>query len=247
MLWVDRNGDGKMQTDEIEFATAAKNFAGSGWSHDYNDLTLRVPATVGGKSVLVVLRPQVWWPGGGAKYPPLGEAVKVARPIDLPPDSNMVESTVDRFGNMLLNSNPMRVLSPTGGCFGPIPTSGSTSTGRMTLPLPLAAGELQGVLFFSGVAPLDDQADVTLMNGNHGRAFVMTTDGLYVYEMFPDCRLMTNPQAGGIGILGDLGVGGTLGKSRMDGNYYFQGGEASSTAHCVDGLRDTVRSHEELR
>ena len=74
MLWVDKNGDGKMQADEIEFATTAKNFAGSGWSHDFHDLTLRVPATVGGKSVLVVLRPEGWWPSGAPKYPPLNDS-----------------------------------------------------------------------------------------------------------------------------------------------------------------------------
>ena len=245
MLWVDRNGDGKIQTDEIEFATAAKNFAGSGWSHDYHDLTLRVPATVGDKSVLVVLRPEGWWPGGAPKYPPLNEAVKAARPIDLPPGSNMVESTVDRFGNTLLNSSPMRAFTSDGRLFWTYPNNWVNVHGSHDAPLP-TAGELQGVLFFSGVAPLDDQADVTLMNGNHGRAFVMTTDGLYVDEMFPDCRLMTNPQAGGIGILGGECFGGTFGKSKSDGNYYFQGGGIEYRIYRVDGLRETVRSKGDL-
>ena len=80
MLWVDKNGDGKVQSDEIEFSTAATNFAGSGWSHDYNDLTLRVPATVGGRSVLVVLRPEGWWPSGAPKYPPLNASRKSGPP-----------------------------------------------------------------------------------------------------------------------------------------------------------------------
>ena len=241
MLWVDKNGDGKVQTDEIEFATAAKSFAGSGWSHDFNDLTLRVPATVDGKSVLVALRPEGWWPGGAPKYPPLGEAVKAARPIDLPPGSNGVETTVDRFGNILLNSSPMRAFSPDGRLLWSYPNRWVNVHGSHDAPLP-TAGELQGVLFFSGVAPLDDQADVTLMNGNHGRAFVMTTDGLYVDEMFPDCRLMTNPQAGGIGILGGECFGGTFGRSKTDGNYYFQGGGIEYRIYRVDGLRETVRS-----
>jgi hypothetical protein len=241
MLWVDKNGDGKVQTDEIEFSTTATSFAGSGWSHDFHDLTLRVPATVGDKSVLVVLRPAGWWPGGAPKYPPLNEAVRAARPIDLPPGSNGVESTVDRFGNMLLNSSPMRAFSPEGRLLWSYPNRWVNVHGSHDAPLP-TAGELQGVLFFSGVAPLDDQADVTLMNGNHGRAFVMTTDGLYVDEMFPDCRLMTNPQAGGIGILGGECFGGTFGKSKTDGNYYFQGGGIEYRIYRVDGLRQTVRS-----
>ena len=114
MLWVDKNGDGKVQTEEIEFATAAENFAGSGWSHDFQDLTLRVPATVGGKSVLAVLKPEGWWPGGAPKYPAINDAVKAALPIDLPPGSNSAESTVDRFGNIVLNSSPMKAFAPDG-------------------------------------------------------------------------------------------------------------------------------------
>jgi hypothetical protein len=245
MMWVDRNGDAQMQADEIQFATTAKNFAGSGWSHDYHDLTLRVAATVDGKSVMVVLRPDGWWPGGAPKYPPLNEAIKAARPIELPPDSNMVESTVDGFGNLVLNSSPMRAFAPNGRLSWTYPNKWVNVHGSHDAPLP-TAGELQGVLFFSGVAPLDDQGDVMLMNGNHGRAFVMTTDGLYVDEMFPDCRLMTNPQAGGIGILGGECFGGTFGKSQSDGNYYFQGGGIEYRIYRVDGLRGTVRSQGRL-
>ncbi len=241
MLWVDKNGDGKMQADEIEFSTAAESFAGSGWSHDFQNLTMRVPAVVAGKSVLIVLRPEGWWPGGAPKYPPLNEAVKAARPINLSLNDKSAESTVDRFDNILFNSSPMRAFAPDGRLLWTFPNRWVGVGGSHSSPLP-TAGELQGVLFFSGVAPLDDQADVTLMNGNHGRAFVMTTDGLYVDEMFPDCRLMNNPQAGGIGILGGECFGGTFGRSKSDGNYYFQGGGIEYRIYRIDGLRETVRN-----
>ena len=243
MMWVDKNGDGKVQTEELDFATAAENFAGSGWSHDFQDLTLRVPAAVGGKSVLAVLHPEGWWPGGAPKYPSLNDAVKAALPIDLPPGSP--ESTVDRFGNIVFNSSPMKAFSPEGRLLWSYPNRWVGVHGSHDAPLP-TAGELQGVLFFSGMAPLDEQSDVTLMNGNHGRAFVMTTDGLYVDEMFPDCRLMNNPQAGGIGILGGECFGGTFGRSKSDGNYYFQGGGIEYRIYRVDGLRELVRSNGAL-
>ncbi len=241
MLWVDKNGDGKMQKEEIEFATAAESLAGSGWSHDFQDLTMRVPGVVGGKSVLAVLRPEGWWPGGAPKYPPLNDAVKASLPIDLPPGDRSAESTVDRFGNTLFNSSPMRAISPEGKLLWTYPNRWAGVHGSHAAPLP-TAGELQGVLFFTGMAPLDDKSDVTLMNGNHGRAFLMTTDGLYVDEMFPDCRLMNNPQAGGIGILGGECFGGTFGRSKTDGNYYFQGGGIEYRIYRVDGLREIVRS-----
>lgn len=241
MLWVDRNGDAKMQTDEIEFSTAAESLAGSGWGHDFNDLTIRVPAKAGGKSVLVTLKPDGWWPGGAPKYPSLNDAVKAAIPIDGPSWSGL-ETTVDRFGNMIVNSDPdMRAFSPDGRLLWNYPNRWTNVHGSHGAPLP-SPGELQGVLFFTGVAPLDDKSDVMLMNGNHGRAFVMTTDGLYIDEIFPDCRLMTNPQAGGVGILGGECFGGAFGRSKTDGNYYFQGGGIEYRIYRVDGLRETVRS-----
>ncbi len=240
MLWVDRDGDAKMQAEEIEFSTAAESFAGSGWGHDFNDLTMRVPAKVAGKSVMAVLKPDGWWPGGAPKYPALNDAVKAALKIDGPQWSG-VESTVDGFGNMIVNSDPaMKAFSPDGRTLWSYPNRWTNVHGSHNAPLP-STGELQGILFFTGVAPLDGKGDVMVMNGNHGRAFVMTTDGLYVDEIFPDCRLMTNPQAGGVGILGGECFGGTFGLSKKDGCYYFQGGGIEYRIYRVNGLAETVR------
>ncbi|MET0261680.1 MAG: FlgD immunoglobulin-like domain containing protein [Rariglobus sp.] len=245
MLWVDRDGDGAMQAAEIEFSTAAENLGGSGWSHDFHDLTMRVPATVDKRKVLVTLKPEGWWPGGAPKYPALNDAARAGLPIDLP-GSNQVESAVDRFGNTILNSSPdMRAFAPDGRTLWTYANKWSGVHGSHNAPLP-SPGEMQGVLFFSGVAPLDYKADVMFMNGNHGRGFVMTTDGLYLDEMFPDVRLMTNPQAGGVGILGGECFGGTFGHSAKDGNYYFQGGGIIYRIYRIDGLRDTRRSEGKL-
>jgi hypothetical protein len=244
MMWVDKDGNGKMTAEEIEFSTAADNFAGSGWGHDFYDLTLRVPASYKGKSVLVSLKPDGWWPGGAPKYPPLNDAVKAGLPIEGP--GGNVESTVDRFGNMIVNSDPvMRSFSPDGKLVWSYPNKWSNVHGSHAAPLP-TAGELQGVLFYTGVAPLDDKSDIIAMNGNHGREFFITSDGLYVDEMFPDCRLMTNPQAGGIGILGGECFGGTFGKSLTDGNYYFQGGGIEYRIYRIDGMREIVRGNGSL-
>ncbi|MEX1039743.1 MAG: hypothetical protein WDZ51_03880 [Pirellulaceae bacterium] len=241
MLWVDRNGDGEMQAEEIEFATAAKSMAGSGWSHDFHDLTLRVPGTVDGQNVLITLKPDGWWPGGAPRYPALNDAVKAAVPIEMP-GTSQVESAVDRFGNTILNSEPeMHAVDPEGRLLWTYPNQWNGVHGSHKAPLP-SPGELQGVLFFSGVVPLDDQGDVMLMNGNHGRAFVMTTDGLYIDEMFPDVRLMNNSWASGVGILGGECFGGTFGYSEKNGNYYFQGGGIAYRIYRVEGLRETHRS-----
>lgn len=242
MLWVDRNGDARMQAQEIEFSTAADSLAGSGWGHDFADLTLRVSGVLNKKSVLVTLRPDGWWPGGAPRYPALNDAVKAGVPINLPTRSASSESTVDRFGNIVINSDPkMTAFAPDGRLLWTYPNRWSGVHGSHNAPLP-SPGELQGVLFFTGVAPLDDKADVVLMNGNHGRAFLMTTDGLYLDELFGDVRLMNNPQAGGVGILGGECFGGSFGRSEKDGQYYFQGGGIEYRLYRVDGLRQARRS-----
>jgi hypothetical protein len=241
MLWVDRDGDGAMQAAEIEFSTTATSLAGAGWSHDFHNLTIRVPGEIAGKKVMVTLKPEGWWPGGAPRYPALAEAVRSALEIDLS-GSSMVESITDRAGNLILNSDPeMRSIAPDGSLRWTYPNKWSNVHGSHRAPLP-RAGELQGSLFYSGLAPLDETSDVFVINGNHGRAFVMTSDGLYLDEMFPDVRMMTNPQAGGVGILGGECFGGTFGRSEKDGNYYFQGGGIAYRIYRIDGLREVVRS-----
>lgn len=244
MLWVDRNGNETMEAEEIEFATAASNLGGAGWSHDFHDLTLRVPAARDGKPVMVTLKPDGWWPGGAPRYPALNDAVRAAIGIDLP-GSTMVESITDHAGNMVVNSDPaMRCFAPDGTLRWSYPNRWSNVHGSHKAPLP-STGELQGALFYSGMAPLDDSSDVMLINGNHGRAFVMSSDGLYIDEMFPDVRMMTNPQANGIGILGGECFGGTFGRAK-DGAYYFQGGGISYRIYRVEGLDKTQRAEGKI-
>lgn len=245
MLWVDRNGNGVMDTEEIEFSTAAENMAGAYWGNDFADLTLRLPAIRQSKPVLVTLKPEGWWPGGAPKYPALNDAIQSAPPAGA--DGIGRETTVDRFGNMLINGDPeMSSLAPDGHVLWTYPNRWSGVHGSHNAPLP-TPGELQGLLFFSGVAPLDERSDVIAMNGNHGRLFFMTSDGLYLDEIFPDCRLMTNPQANGVGILGGECFGGTFGKDEKSGHFYFQGGGIEYRIYRVEGLQSMVRSEGVLR
>lgn len=240
MLWVDRNGDEALDTDEIEFTAKNTSVGGAGWSHDFHDLTFRVPGERDGKPVLVTLVPDGWWPGGAPRYPSLKDSVTRAPEIALP-GSTMVESITDRFGNTVMNSDPaMRSFSADGKLQWTYPNRWSNVHGSHNAPLP-KTGELQGSLFYSGMAPLDETSDVMLINGNHGRAFVMTSDGIYLDEMFPDVRMMTNPQAGGVGILGGECFGGTFGRAQ-EGDYYFQGGGISYRIYKIEGLRGTKRS-----
>ena len=240
MMWVDLNGDGRFQQEEFNFSTDAESFGGAGWSHDFHDLTLRMVATVKGQNVLVAIPPDGFYENGVPRYPSLNEALKSAIPIDLP-GSTGVESAVDRFGTLVVSSSPMMcAYAPDGRRLWNYPNRWANVHGSHNAPLPVT-GQLQGVLFFSGMAKLDDKSDVFFLNGNHGQGFLMTSDGLYLDALFPDVRMMTNPFAGGIGILGGECFGGTFGRSEKDGNFYFQGGGLGYRVYRIEGLREARR------
>lgn len=241
MLWVDQNGDTQIQAEEIEFTAAGSIIGGSGWSHDFHDLTMRVPGEINGRRILVTLKPEGWWPGGAPKYPRLNDAVRDAVPIDFTGTARF-ETITDRRGNTICNTDDqMRAFAPDGRLLWTFPNAWRTVHGSHNAPLP-SPGQLQGVLFFDGLAPLDDQSDVFAVNGNHGRAFFLTSDGLYIDDLFNDIRLMNNPQTMGIGILGGECFGGTFGRSAKDGNFYFQGGGIAYHIYRVEGLNQTRRA-----
>jgi len=237
VLWVDKNGDGQMQPDEFDFAPSCENFAGAYWGHDFHDLTIRVPATVRGKRVLVTLKPEGFYPGGAPKYPDLNKACLAGKPIEL--SGNEVETSVDSFGNMICNSDPeMTCFSPSGKLVWTYPNKWTNVHGSHAAPLP-ETGVMQGVLFFLGMAPFDEQADIFMLNGNHGRFFVMTSDGFYLDEMFKDVRL------GGkwdIYTIGGECFGGFFAKSAKDRNYYLQSGSIEYRVFRIDGINQAKRS-----
>ncbi|MGI6496502.1 MAG: FlgD immunoglobulin-like domain containing protein [Kiritimatiellia bacterium] len=236
MVWVDRNGDGEFQADEFEFATSAQNMAGSGWGHDLADLTIRVGAIVDGRDVLVTLSPRGYDANGVPDYPRLADALADAVPLSRGAHCSS-DTTVDRFGNVVFNASPMCSFAPDGRCLWTYPNQWIGVHGSHKAPLP-RPGQLQGVLFFTGVAPLDDVSDVMVMNGNHGRFFVMTGDGLFLDEMFHDVRVSSIRD---VYMVGGECFGGTFGRSGKDGNYYLQAGGIEYRVFRLDGLRETKR------
>jgi len=235
VLWTDRNGDGAMQPEEFDFSTEAEDFAGAYWGHDFLDLTMHLLARVGGKTVRVTLRPQGWEPGGAPKYPPLNEACRAGVPVDLP--GCQVETAVDRFGTLVVNSDPvMKAFAPDGRVLWTYPNRWTNVHGSHQAPLP-EIGVLQGALFFLGMAPLDEKSDVFVMNGNHGRFFAISSDGLYLDEMFKDVRMGASVDAD---LIGGECFGGFFGKSEKDGRYYLQSGHTDYRIFRLRGL-DQVR------
>ena len=236
VLWVDRNGDGRCQADEFDFATAADNFGGAYWGHRLFDLTARVPATVKGRRVLVRLEPEGYHAGGAPKYPTLNEAIAEATPIDL--DRNELETAVDRFGRLVCNSDPeMTCFDAEGKLVWRYPNRWTNVHGSHNAPLP-ERGVMQGVLFFLGMAPFDERGDVFVVNGNHGRFFVLTSDGFYLDEMFKDVRMGAAVDAY---LIGGECFGGCFARA-ADGVYYLQSGHCDYRLFRIHGLAEARRS-----
>ncbi len=237
VLWVDRNGDGDMQAEEFEFSTNANAMGSGAWGHDLLDLTIRVPVTVGGRPAIAVLKPDGFDARGVPNYPRLTEAVAAAVPLrDVPPTHYrgiQVESAVDRWGNVILKTDPaMTCFAPDGSLRWRYPNRWSDVHGSHDAPLP-ETGVMQGTLFFLGLAPLDEKADVAILNGNHGRFFVMTSDGLYLDEMFKDVRMGGALDAT---LIGGECFGGFFAKSERDGAYYLQSGHTDYRIFRIHGL-----------
>jgi outer membrane protein assembly factor BamB len=218
-LWTDANGDGLMQVEEFSFSTSCENFAGGYFGHDFHDLTLRVPATVKGRRVIVTLAPQGFTAAGVPRYPELDAACAAGVPVDLA--GNEVETTVDRFGDLICNTSPeMKAFAPDGRLLWTFPNRWAGVHGSHEAPLP-EIGVMQGALFYLGTAPLDATSDVFVMNGNHGRFFALTSDGLYLDEFFKDVRMGARIDAN---LIGGEAFGGCFVQSAKDKAYYLQAG-----------------------
>ncbi len=237
VLWVDRSGDGQMQADEFDFSTEAENFSGGYWGEDFLDLTMHLLARVKGKVARVALKPQGWEAGGAPKYPRLNDACREAVPVDLP--GNEVETAVDRSGTLVVNSDPaMKAFGADGRVLWTYPNRWTNVHGSHQAPLP-ETGVLQGTLFFLGMAPLDEKSDVFVMNGNHGRFFVISSDGLYLDEMFKDVRMGASLDAY---LIGGECFGGYFGRSDKDGRFYLQSGHTDYRVFRIHGLEALKRS-----
>ncbi|HRR82788.1 MAG TPA: FlgD immunoglobulin-like domain containing protein [Planctomycetota bacterium] len=237
VLWVDSNGDGLCQADEFDFSTESDHFAGAYWGHRLHDLTIRVPATVRGRRVLVTLEPQGFLPSGAPKYPKLNAACAAAKPVDL--GGNEIETAVDRFGRVVANSDPeMKCFAPDGRTLWAYPNRWTNVHGSHNAPLP-ETGVMQGALYFLGMARFDDQADVFVMNGNHGRFFALTSDGFYLDEMFKDVRMGAAIDAY---LIGGECFGGFFGRAAPDGTFYLQSGHTDYRLFRLHGLAEARRS-----
>lgn len=188
-VWSDIDGDGQMEAEELQFSG---RFGGGYWGADSESLDIVMPLFQESSQPLnwrLDMPLLGWYPSGAPKWKPLADAQSAAQPT-VPAHWGNESSLSDRNGVMFLNA--VDNLK----CFGPdlklrwtYPNKWMGVHGSHGAPLP-SIGQIQGALFFLGNAPLDDgKTDVFVLNGNHGRFFALTSDGMYLDEFFKDVRM----------------------------------------------------------
>ena len=187
MVWRDRDGDERFDADEFEFGPKDGGALGY-WGVFATDLDIRCGAYVGGEYFTLEL-----------KYPEWSVPKAWERRL---PAKGRLPNGVGAFRSVEQVSAPKGWLVYTGGTPYML---GFDATGRFSwymknpytnvhgshkagLPKP---GELQGVLFSVGSVPCgrNGEKDVMAVKNNHGRVFFITTDGIYLDELFTDCRV----------------------------------------------------------
>lgn len=239
VLWVDRNGDGAAQQEEFDFCGDRIDYGGGAWGHLQNSLTFHMPVADPAQVRVAALRPKGMLPNGVPDYPALDEALAQAVPVDLTPGYKRsgVATVRDRFGRFLFNSDPeMNAYAADGHHLWSFPNRWSDVHGSHDAPLP-EPGVMQGTMAFLGVAPFDDAADVVFLNGNHGRCFVLTSDGLYLDEAFVDVRVSYLRNEYRLG--GEI-FGGSFARDARSGRYFVQIGHGPYRIYELAGF-DTVR------
>ncbi|MEZ0297287.1 MAG: FlgD immunoglobulin-like domain containing protein [Candidatus Methylacidiphilales bacterium] len=238
-LWVDRDGNGLISPDEFQFLPATQRWALAYWGNGFLDTALKIPVTTAdnSKTVLVDLTPQSYLPSGAPDYQLQAALDRAVTMPALPPDLNAM--AVDRQSRLLVNGNPMTAYDSAGKLLWTIPNNWPGVHASQKSPLP-TRGVMQGPLFFLGTAPLDAKSDVTILNGNHGRFFVVSTDGILLDELFADIRIS---REGGAYMIGGEPFGGFFEKSESTGKYYLQSGHTDYRIFEISGL-DTIRRSE---
>ena len=221
VLWVDRNGDGKTQGDEYSFYPQMPDVSVGYWGFAAKDLILHMFVKNDNQWEILKIKPNGFDSHGTPQYATLGDAIKQGTNPIQATMRGFQSAIVDSHERIVVNADPNMIgLNPDGSLLWQMANPWLGVHGSHKAPLP-QVGVMQGNLYFLGAAKLDDNADLLMTNGNHGRFFMMTSDGLYVDEMFRDVRqsrVLDNYTIGG------EPFGGYFGKADDDGKYYLHAG-----------------------
>jgi len=245
IFWKDTNRDGKVQADEYQIlpeGSASVGYWGA-WPEAL-DFTLAMTSTNGENCVLNFDAGDLT----GDKLPDwdlkraFANRTKLTGRLPSGTQPFREGSLGDTHGNtVLLASTPyMLGIDRTGDLrwhlWNPFPdVHGAQKAG---LPVP---GEMHGILFNLGVVPYSKTADVFAAVNDHGRIFFLTTDGLYLDELFSDCRVSAKNDES---LVGGEAFGGSFAYDRVNRRAILQAG--GYRRYEILGLDKVVESRAEV-
>jgi hypothetical protein len=238
-LWVDRDRDGEMQWEELQFLKA--RYKVMLWSSRLGkDLDFYFVLNDG-----EIYKLATDWQGGWPTYD-LSQRTHI---VTFPKRARLIALAPLPGKRLLVNSDPLTCLDETTGKTlwtypNPLPSNSHDSQ----LPEP---GQIQHTLNIEGSVEVPGFGDVFLLNGNKGLRYLFSVDGIYIGQLFRDVRLAAplsietvepGQDLAGYSLM-DEAFNGSFERS-VDGKVRFSGGKNQHSLYVVDGL-DSLRRFEQ--
>lgn len=191
--WADRNGDGLVQPDEMQWGNplvdgqpvALLSYYWGQLPDNRGLVTYRYAAQKQTRNAAGLLRFPV------AGYTPCGAplydlAKPIVQPVEIAGGEGMLAGGVD--GNVYLNTSPLTGFDRQGRQLFTYPSRHVSVHGSHTAAA-ARPGYLIGPSSILGAADLGGEAgEVFDLNGNLGENYLFTADGLWIQALFKDCR-----------------------------------------------------------
>ncbi len=248
--WVDKNGDGLVQKDELSFATPEMDGKPVALSSFYwgqlpdNEGTLTYLAR--GENALVKV-PITGINSVGAPIYDVGklQVVKADQPVIGKGNGEGMIIGGDN-GRVYLNQDPLIAVEKDGHVIGGYPNKHTSVHGSHTAKAS-KPGYLIGPSSYLGVADIGgDVGEVFDLNGNLGENYLFTNDGLWIQALFKDTRggfEIPSQAVKGMSMdaitAGGESFGGNFIKG-TDGKFYLTIGGTDAKVLEVKGL-DTIK------
>jgi len=240
-IWSDRNGDACVQEGEVSFfQLPGVEPIAVNW--DWQPAVLPDLTIYGSRTYLGRLR--VWkmpvkgWTACGAPIYE-GPAAKMILDSKVYPHPSQGQ-WADARGNILSNHSPLTMYSPQGKVLWTYPNP-YPGVHASHLATKARYGLMVGPLRVIGSVQVKGVGEVFAFNGNQGQAFLLTSDGLYVGELFRDARsapddMPSVPRRGESHrntTMSSEWFGGQLFRSPRDGKPYVVGEHHSAGGPCI--------------
>lgn len=259
-IWIDKNGDGRIQSDEISFYSQeqlgsmrlAPQNSGCSWEYAVDpNLNIYLPGSSANNREQIWKLPLAGWNEIGSPEYQLKSAKMIAQfPVSGFPDSFIA---ADDHSHILLAQSPMMTFSDTGKLLWTYPNLWSGVHGSHSAPMS-KRGQLIGPLYVLGSANVPNNiGEVLCLSGNLGERYLITDDGLFIANLFRDSRAapdaLPDTAVRGMNLdnftAGGESFGGGFFHNPEDGGYYIEGSvdscrEASMVVR-VTGMNDIHR------